>query len=86
LHCTKGDWIRQRNFFFLWTQALLPLFPQVVGELGVLPMMLLCTVLLLVSLLIPAMWHQWVVTASANSNYLYSMTTLWGVWQVRLLQ
>jgi hypothetical protein len=28
----------------------------------------------------PAMWHQWVIVDSANANFFYSITLLLGVW------
>lgn len=41
--------------------------------------------LLLLGVLGPAMWHQWILVDAANSNFFYSITLLFGVWQVLLL-
>lgn len=35
---------------------------------------------LLLVVLGPAMWHQWIVVDAANSNFFYSITLLLGVW------
>lgn len=35
---------------------------------------------LLLIVLGPAMWHQWIVVDAANSNFFYSITLLLGVW------
>ena len=45
--------------------------------------MLLVNSFLLLAVLEPAMWHQWVNIESANSNFYYSITLLLGGWQVR---
>ncbi|GAX79859.1 hypothetical protein CEUSTIGMA_g7299.t1 [Chlamydomonas eustigma] len=41
--------------------------------------------LLLLSVLGPAMWHQWIDAESANSNFYYSITLLLGAWHVVFL-
>eukprot|EP00775_Hariotina_reticulata_P006461 gene6461-6689_t len=58
--------------------ALLPLLQQQLQCLKV-PMFLLNSFLLLV-VLGPAMWHQWIVVDAANANFFYSITLLLGVW------
>jgi phosphatidylinositol glycan class U len=40
---------------------------------------------LLISVLGPAMWHQWIDAESANSNFYYSITLLLGAWHVVFL-
>jgi len=40
---------------------------------------------LLLVVLGPAMWHQWIALDAANSNFFYSITLLFGAWQVLLL-
>ena len=47
--------------------------------------MLLANSFLLLAVLEPAMWHQWIDIESANSNFYYSITLLLGGWQVLLL-
>ncbi|KAL6752228.1 GPI transamidase subunit PIG-U-domain-containing protein [Haematococcus lacustris] len=63
--------------------ALLPLLrPQLRRmQTGV----LLAGSFLLLAVLEPAMWHQWVEVESANSNFYYSITLLLGAWHVLLL-
>lgn len=39
----------------------------------------------LLAVLGPAMWHQWIIVDAANSNFYYSITLLFGAWQVLLL-
>ena len=47
--------------------------------------LLLVNSLLLLSVLGPAMWHQWISVESANSNFFYSITLILGIWHVALL-
>ena len=61
-------------------QGLLPLFwPQLRG--GVSPVFLGGSLALLAALA-PAMWRMWIVVGSANANYFYAATLLFGAWQV----
>jgi hypothetical protein len=63
-----------------WPQGLLPLFwPQLRG--GVSPIFLGGSLALLAALA-PAMWRMWIVVGSANANYFYAATLLFGAWQV----
>lgn len=32
------------------------------------------------------MWHMWIYLGSANANFYYAITLLFGAWQVRRLQ
>lgn len=41
--------------------------------------------LLLLVVLTPAMWHQWINLDAANANFFYSATLLLGVWQLVVL-
>lgn len=64
--------------------ALLPLFAG--QQLALMRLGLLLAVsALLLGVLGPAMLHMWVGLESANSNFYYSTTLLYGVWQVLLL-
>lgn len=45
----------------------------------------LSTSLLLLVVLTPAMWHQWINLDAANANFFYSATLLLGVWQLVVL-
>jgi len=47
--------------------------------------MLLVNSFLLLAVLEPAMWHQWINIESANSNFYYSITLLLGAWQVEIV-
>lgn len=47
--------------------------------------LLMCNSLLMLLVLGPAMYHQWIMVDAANSNYFYSITLLLGVWQGVLL-
>lgn len=58
--------------------VLLPLLQQQLQSLKLKMFLVNSFVLLLV--LGPAMWHQWVVLDSANANFFYSITLLLGVW------
>ncbi len=61
-------------------QGLLPLFwPQLRAGVSVL---LLAGSLALLAALGPAMWRMWIVVGSANANYFYAATLLFGAWQV----
>jgi hypothetical protein len=65
--------------------ALLPLLQQQLQSLKLKMFLINSFVLLMV--LGPAMWHQWIVLDSANANFFYSITLLLGVWNtVFLLQ
>jgi len=48
--------------------------------------MLLINSFLLLAVLEPAMWHQWINIESANSNFYYSITLLLGAWQVSAVE
>lgn len=63
--------------------TLLPLLQQQLGlmRLG----LLLANSFVLLVVLGPAMWHQWIMLDAANSNFFYSITLLFGAWQVLLL-
>ena len=50
---------------------------------GSLPLLFLGSSLALLAALAPAMWHMWIHLASANSNFYYAVTLLFGAWQVR---
>lgn len=63
------------------TLTLYAMQPAVMRRLGALCVMALGTTLCALAVLVPAMWAAWVVTASANANYLYAATTALGVWQ-----
>lgn len=63
--------------------AVLPLLQQQLGLVR-LGLMLVNSFGLLV-VLGPAMWHQWIMLDAANSNFFYSITLLFGAWQVLLL-
>ena len=39
--------------------------------------------LALLAALEPPMWHLWTVLNTANANFYYAITLLWGSWQVR---
>lgn len=58
--------------------VLLPLLQQQLASLKLRMFLVNSFVLLLV--LGPAMWHQWIVVDSANANFFYSITLLLGVW------
>lgn len=47
--------------------------------------MLLGNSFLLLAVLAPSMWHQWIDIESANSNFFYSITLIMGAWQTVLL-
>ncbi|KAG1676962.1 hypothetical protein FOA52_014838 [Chlamydomonas sp. UWO 241] len=47
--------------------------------------LLLSNSLLLLGVLAPAMWAQWIGAESANSNFFYSITLLLGVWHTLVL-
>jgi GPI-anchor transamidase subunit U len=47
--------------------------------------LLLCNSFLLLAVLAPSMWHQWIDIESANSNFFYSITLVMGGWQTVLL-
>lgn len=62
-------------------QGLLPLFwVQLRGSLALL---FLGGSLCLLAVLGPAMWHMWIYLGSANANFYYAATLLFGAWQVR---
>ena len=64
-------------------QALLPLFAtQLAG--GGAPVGLLAAAFGLLGGLGPAMWHMWIYLGSANANFYYAITLLFGAWQARL--
>jgi phosphatidylinositol glycan class U len=63
--------------------ALLPLLQSQLRRLQT--GMLLINSFLLLAVLEPAMWHQWIQIESANANFYYSITLLLGAWQVFLL-
>lgn len=63
--------------------ALLPLLPQVVQRMGL--HMVMPLALALVSALSPVMWNLWLVAASANPNFYWSMSLLLGAWHAALL-
>ena len=48
-----------------------------------LPVLFLGSTLALLLALGPAMWHMWIYLGSANSNFYYAITLLFGAWQVR---
>lgn len=58
--------------------VLLPLLQQQLQGMK-LRMFLINSFVLLV-VLGPAMWHQWIIVDSANANFFYSITLLLGVW------
>ena len=61
-------------------QGLLPLFwPQLRAGVSFL---FLGGSLALLAALGPAMWRMWIVVGSANANYFYAATLLFGAWQV----
>ena len=63
-------------------QALLPLFaPQL--TVGGFPAGLLASTGALLAGLGPAMWHMWIYLGSANANFYYAITLLFGAWQAR---
>ena len=63
-------------------QGMLPLFwPQLRGGVSAL---FLGGSLALLAALGPAMWRMWIVVGSANANYFYAATLLFGAWQVLL--
>lgn len=64
-------------------QALLPLLQRQLAHTR--SGMLLANSFLLLAVLAPAMWHQWINIESANSNFFYSISLLLGAWQVLLL-
>ena len=65
----------------LCAQALLPLLaPQLAG--GEMAVAQLVGAGALVAALGPSMWHMWVYLGSANANFYYAVTLLWGAWQV----
>jgi phosphatidylinositol glycan class U len=58
--------------------VLLPLLQQQLASLKL--RMFLVNSFMLLLVLGPAMWHQWIVVDSANANFFYSITLLLGVW------
>jgi hypothetical protein len=58
--------------------VLVPLMQQQLQSLKLKMFLVNSFVLLLV--LGPAMWHQWILVDSANANFFYSITLLLGVW------
>ena len=63
-------------------QALLPLFaPQLAG--GGFPAGFLAATGSLLAGLGPAMWHMWIYLGSANANFYYAITLLFGAWQAQ---
>ena len=63
-----------------FAQGLLPLFwPQLRAGISVL---FLGGWLALLAALGPAMWRMWIIVGSANANYFYAATLLFGAWQV----
>lgn len=59
---------------------MLPLFwPQLRGGVSFL---FLGGSLALLAALGPAMWRMWIIVGSANANYFYAATLLFGAWQV----
>ena len=42
--------------------------------------------LALLAALDPPMWHLWTVLNTANANFYYAITLLWGSWQVSCAQ
>ncbi|KAF8069582.1 hypothetical protein HT031_001699 [Scenedesmus sp. PABB004] len=63
--------------------ALLPLLQQQLAALR--PGVFLANALVLLAVLGPAMWTQWIVADAANANFFYSITLLLGVWTTLLL-
>lgn len=63
--------------------SLLPLMHQQLRRLRI--GLLLCNSLLLLAVLGPAMWTQWINVESANSNFFYSITLCMGAWHTLLL-
>ncbi|CAD7697318.1 unnamed protein product [Ostreobium quekettii] len=63
--------------------GLLPLFPVLMRHFQW--WFFMCNSFLLLAVLGPAMWHQWIQVGSANSNFFYSITLLLAIWQVVLL-
>lgn len=72
-YTTAGDLARSCTLYALHCRLL--------QGLGAPCLLLLGTVLAALAVLVPSMWAAWVVTASANANYLYAATTALGVWQ-----
>lgn len=63
--------------------VLLPLFaPQLAG--GGFPVKFLAATFALLAGLGPAMWHMWIYLGSANANFYYAITLLFGAWQALL--
>jgi len=58
--------------------VLLPLLQQQLSSMKLCMFLINSFVLLVV--LGPAMWHQWIIVDSANANFFYSITLLLGVW------
>ena len=65
------------------SQALLPLFGVQLAELA--EGLFLPTAFALLAALGPTMWHLWIYIGSANSNFFYAITLLFGAWQVRIV-
>ena len=51
------------------------MFAEIVGGMLSGSLALLCA-------LGPAMWHMWIYLGSANANFFYAITLLFGGWQV----
>lgn len=70
----------QLLIFWLLLQGLLPLFwVQLRDSLALL---FLGSSLSLLAALGPAMWYMWIYLGSANANFYYAVTLLFGAWQV----
>jgi hypothetical protein len=70
-----GDWA-----LFL---SVLPLLPRELA--GITRGLFFTNTFVLLAVLAPAMWTQWIDTESANSNFFYSITLLLGAWTTVLL-
>ncbi len=68
--------------YFPYVQVMLPLFWVQLGD--TLPLFFLGGSLSLLCALGPAMWHMWIYLGSANANFYYAATLLFGAWQVRV--
>ena len=64
----------------LLLQALLPLARQHLLQMK--HPLFMAVSLALLAALEPSMWHLWTVLNTANANFYYAITLLWGSWQV----
>ena len=64
----------------LLLQALLPLARQHLLQMK--HPLFMAVSLALLAALEPPMWHLWTVLNTANANFYYAITLLWGSWQV----